>query len=383
MEITSIIKNLFLTSDNFSVTGLGTFIAKPKSATIDQKTGQITPPTKEIVFDTRPEQNDTILRDALLNAGLTEEEASMKIAKFVDDVKKALSNNDNYQIPDVGFFYKNRQGLIEFTNISNTSLLPEAAGFNSITFNKSAENKQTKNTKVKKEKVPKVKKTKEPKIPKEKRVKTPKEKAAIKPKVKKEKTLKEKTNKTAIAPKVKKEKTPEEKAKSKKLTRNFLFIVPTVIIIALLAVFYKPILNEGKKLFSSNKDTTIDQINTPIIDATTNDTNNSNLNNQLGNDDEYKKILNSNITNTAEVNLGADYKKFYIIVGSFSTNQNAEQYAKQLRNLGYSPVIIDGTDQRYYRVALGSYDTANNLINDYTDFSNKYGKELWVLINKQ
>lgn len=366
MEITSIIKNLFLTSDNFSVTGLGTFIAKPKSATIDQKTGEITPPTKEIVFDTRPEQNDTILRDALLDAGVSEEEASMKIAEFVDNVKKALSNNDNYQIPDVGFFYKNRQGLIEFSNITTTSLLPEAAGFNSITLNKSVENKQTKTTKVTKEKEPKVKKTKEPKKLKEKTVKTPKEKV----------------EKLAKQPKVKREKTPEEKEKSKKSTRNLLFIIPILIIIALLAVFYKPIINEGKKLFSLNNDSTVEQINNPITDSNTNDTNNSNLNNQLGNDNEYKKILNSNITNTAEVNLGATYKKFYIIVGSFSTNQNAEQYAKQLRNLGYSPVIIDGADQRYYRVALGSYDSADKLIKDYTDFSNKYGKELWVLINK-
>ncbi len=369
MKITNLIKPLFLTNDKFSITGLGTFITKPKSAIIDKKNGQITPPTKDVIFDTKAEQNDTVLRDMLLNSGLSEEQASIEIAKFVDEVKKALNNNDNYQLSDIGFFYKNNQGNIDFSTSTATSLLPEAAGFNNIPLQSIDKKQITPTTKTRKQ--PKTKSVKTPKVKKEKKEKV---KSTKTPKIKKEKVTK---TKQAKQPKVK---TATQKEKSKKLVRSFLIIIPIVIILGLLAVFYKPIFNQGKKLISSSKDSTENISNNNTITNVSADTN---LNNQLGNDAQYKKLLNSNITNTAEVNLGKKYKEFYIIVGSFSTVKNAEQYSKQLRNRGYSPLIIDGTGQRYFRVALGSYDNADKLIKDYTSFSKKYGKELWILVNKK
>lgn len=422
VKINSLLKSLLLTNDKFSVTGLGTFISTPKSAIINKATREITPPTKAISFETQIKQDDTILRDALLSKGLSEEEASLEIAKFVEDVKKALSNNDNFQIPEIGFFFRNKDGKIEFSDKATISLIPEATGFSKISIKKQTGNNKTglntanedivpdktdenkniskkekrrieqeKKQKLKEEK--KLKKEQEKRLKKEQKLKskadknTPdKPKEIIKAeKIKKEKSKADKPKTIVKDKKVKKEKskkvkTPEQKAKSKKLTRSLLIIIPLIAILGAGGYFHKQIIEQAKELFTKVQDTT--KTNDIIVDDNFVDTNNSDVTNLLGNDEEYKKLLNSDITNTAEVNLGQDYKKFYIIAGSFSTNKNAKQYAKQLQNFGYSPIIIDGTGHNYYRVALGAYDKTENLKTDYNKFTNKYKKELWVLINK-
>ncbi|MEA3451022.1 MAG: SPOR domain-containing protein [Bacteroidota bacterium] len=405
MKIISLIKTLLLTNDKFSITGLGTFISTPKSAIINKATREITPPTKGITFDTDVEQKDTIIRDALLSKGLSKEDASLEIAKFVDDVKKALSNNDNYQIPELGFFFKNREGKIEFSDRATISLIPEATGFSKISIKKQAGNNKsdlnTSNEDIVPEKIDKKKnisKKEKRRIEQEKKQKLKEERKLKKEqekRLKKEQKLKSKANKNtpdkhkAIVKdkKVKKEKTktaktPEQKAKSKKFARSLLVIIPIIVLLGAVGYFHKPIIKQAKDLIAKVKDTTKTNDNI-VIDDSLVDTSNANVTDLLGNDDEYKKLLNSGITNTADVNLGENYKKFYIIAGSFSTNQNAQQYAKQLQNFGYSPVIIDGTGQNYYRVALGAYNKADNLKTDYTNFTNKYKKELWVLINKE
>jgi len=405
VKINSLLKTLLLTNDKFSVTGLGTFVSTPKSAIINKATREISPPTKGISFDTELKQNDTILRDALLSKGLSEEEASLEIAKFVEDVKKALNNNDNYQIPELGFFFKNREGKVEFSDKATISLIPEATGFSKISIKKQTGNNNTelnnsnedivpektdKNKKISKKEKRRIEQQQKQKLKEEKKLKKEQEK-----KLKKEQKLKAKADKNipdkpkekikeekVKKEKVKKIKTPEQKAKKKKLTRSLLIIIPIIAILGTGGYFHKQIIEQAKELFAKVQDTTKTN-NVIIVDDNFVDTNNADVTDLLGNDEEYKKLLNSNITNTAEVNLGQDYKKFYIIAGSFSTNKNAKQYAKQLQNFGYSPVIIDGTGQNYYRVALGAYDKTEDLETDYNNFTNKYKKDLWVLINKE
>lgn len=358
MKTHTLIKKLLITEEKVTIPGYGSFIAKHKSAEIDDKTGEIKPPTKEITFDANQKEDDGLLRGALVASGITEEEASKELIYFKNTIETKLSSNEKFEIDDIGFLTKDKKGTILFTQTENTSLLPENVGLASIQFGSDEINKVTK------------------------------------------------INTTQKPPKEKKEKKEKNKTKSKKIVKSLLVALPIVAIIALLAIFHKPIIEKGKQIFAGTKDTTevIDDSNNVIADNNNNsdnnnvdntndnsnidntndnnvdNTNDNNLENELGNDDEYRKLLDAKISNTADVNLGNSFKKFYIIVGSFSMKENATKYKNELTNQGYDVTIINGTE--FFRVAIGGYDKADNLIAEYSKIKNKYGNGIWILINR-
>ncbi|MBN2891778.1 MAG: SPOR domain-containing protein [Bacteroidales bacterium] len=354
MKIQSLIKALLISNEQLVIPNFGSFVSKHKSAEIDEKTGEITPPTKEIVFDQTLTLDDGTLRGELIGQGLTLEEANKEIDFLVKSINDKLESKTNYEIPELGFLSKNDKGEIFFTTTAKESLLPGNIGLSSISFNQADLNKVT----VTKEK---------PKKEKTKSEKKDKEITAI------EKPKKEKT-----------EKPKKDKQKSKKAVKALLIILPIVAILVLGWIFKDPIIEKGKEIFASNKDTTntenIVNIDTNKVVNNNNNSNNSNIDNELGNDEEYRKLLDSKISSTADVFLGNSFKKFYIIVGSFSMKDNANKYKNELKNQGYDATVINGSE--FYRVAIGGYDTADSLIEDYNKIKNKHGDNIWILINR-
>jgi CCDC81-like prokaryotic HU domain 1/SPOR domain len=341
VKIQTLIKSLLISNDKLSIPELGSFVSKHKSAEIDDKTGDITPPTKEISFDETLKDDDGLLFNALLGHKLTEEEARKELELLKITILKTTTSKEKYKITGFGFLIKNDKGELVFKTTATDSLLPENVGLSPVSFNPDELNK----------------------------IKTTKEKT------KKEKVKKEKI-KTTKPPKVKTEK---DKQKSKKVMKGFLIAVPIIAIIVLLGLFHKPIIEKGKELFSNLKDTTTTQ---DIVDVDTTEIINNNNNNtpdELGNDKEYLKLLNSKITNTADINLGTEYKKFYIIVGSFSMKENANKYKDELRGQNYDASVISGD---HFRVAIGGFNTADNLIAEYNKIKSKYGENVWILINR-
>ena len=48
-------------------------------------------------------------------------------------------------------------------------------------------------------------------------------------------------------------------------------------------------------------------------------------------------------------------KKFFVIVGSFRSNENASRFKKELADQGFKPIILL-SETGYYRVCIDSYD---------------------------
>lgn len=339
MKIQTLIKSLLIANDKLSIPELGNFVSKNKSAEIDEKTGSITPPTKEISFDETQKNDDGVLYNALIAHKRTKEEAKKELEYLKTTILKKTKSKGKYEIPELGFFINNDKGELIFKTTSTDSLLPENIGLTSVNFNSNELNKN---------------------------------------KTTKEKTKKQKTT-SSQPPKTKKAK---DKQKSKKVMKGFLIALPIIAIIALLGIFHKPIIEKGKELFSSTKDTTethnIANVDTSKIKNVNNNVDN-NTPDELGNDKEYLKLLNSKITNTADINLGTEYKKFYIIVGSFSMKENANKYKNELKAQNYDASVISGD---HFRVAIGGYNTADNLIAKYNSIKSKYGNNVWILINR-
>jgi len=363
VKIHSIFKQTIINYDKFSIPEFGSVITNYKSAEIDLKSGIVHPPTKDIKFDVSQSQDDLILITELVKSGFTLEEANTEVLNFVNSIKDSLAKKEKYQIEDLGYFVQNDKSVIEFVATCKQSLLAENIGLSSIeTETKSItvikEQKQPIN--VQKEKVVETKEVKETTVVKETKV-IQKEKVAV--------------------VKQPKEKKVRDKEKTKKVLRLMLFVIPILAIIVLLGIFHKPIIEKAKNIFSKKSEIVKKDDNNKVIDKDTSGINNKvDITNELGNDEEYRKVLDAKLKNTAEVNLGKDFQKFYIIVGSYSKQENAIKYQNELKSNGYSAIIIEKNG--YIRVAISGYDKADALISDFSTFKSKFGKDIWVLINR-
>jgi cell division protein FtsN len=79
-----------------------------------------------------------------------------------------------------------------------------------------------------------------------------------------------------------------------------------------------------------------------------------------------------------EPTIGYNNDRYYMIVGSFFSEQLANKYANKMLTLGYSPLVIYSPSKHYYRVAAQSYNDYNTAINDINVFRNNVSPRAWV-----
>ena len=68
---------------------------------------------------------------------------------------------------------------------------------------------------------------------------------------------------------------------------------------------------------------------------------------------------------------------YYMIVGCFTVQENANSYASKLRTMGYDSQIIQGRDN-FQMVAAKSYDNLQAGIADIDKFRNELTPNAWV-----
>lgn len=334
MKPIEILRATIITKESVNLPGLGTFFKRFVEAKYDKESKQFVPPHFEIYFDINANSNDTNYNQALFANGYKTEEIADIIAKLIDDIKK-LSLDEKYEISDVGFFINSNSGIIfKSNNLYSTEL--NNFGFKTLNLN---EVKSIKNEEIKEpvivinensaEKISKNTKTKSPRINKSKSV----------------------------------------------LKFNWMYLVVPLILIAIFSLIY---FTNSYKFIKNISFSQKNKKNSKLL--VDKDTIKNVINEEFNLDEDIKKIVNSKIKNTANVYLGQQYKKFYIVCNSFENKQNAENYAFQLRQKGYNTEIVNGN--KYYRVVIGGYNDVDLLLKEYTHFQQKQGNDIWILINK-
>ena len=71
---------------------------------------------------------------------------------------------------------------------------------------------------------------------------------------------------------------------------------------------------------------------------------------------------------------------YYMIVGCFSVQSNADKYAEKLRGMGYTPQILKGGNLQM--VAAKSYDNYRDGVADLDKFRNEVSPNAWVYLRK-
>jgi cell division protein FtsN len=77
----------------------------------------------------------------------------------------------------------------------------------------------------------------------------------------------------------------------------------------------------------------------------------------------------------------AESGRYYMIVGCFTVQNNADRFVEKLRGMGYSPQILTGNGN-FQMVAAQSYNSYRESVADIDKFRNEVTPNAWVYMQK-
>ena len=126
------IEELLYLHDCVIVPGFGGFICDYTSATINEKTGMIVPPAKQVVFNKHLKQNDGLLIDWIARKEQIDyEKAQRRLALFCEEIKVRLNQKQKIDFGTIGIFSVDRRFNVLFES-KNHNFLPDVIGMESL-----------------------------------------------------------------------------------------------------------------------------------------------------------------------------------------------------------------------------------------------------------
>lgn len=311
---------------------------------------------------------------------LTKAEATNKVKEYVDSLKERLGKGVQVELPNLGYFYQDSRGTIQF------QLDLTGSGFTPII---KEEEKAPITETVHKENAP-IEVKVEPK--QEIEVIAPVEPASISvtdetPQKEKEQPLKQKviekkaavkasspTKKTEIkATKSVPTPTPmaqatNKKSSSSKSSKNYWLLLIGLIAILLVLIWqYDNIV----KVFNNNGPSKAIIDSTPAIaDSLSTDSTKSKMDTSIAPTKQTAPVYVKPIIDKPE-------NKFLVVVGSFSRKQNAENQLKKLSEQGYQPIIIVRSNGMY-SVVISGHTTKEEAKLSLESYNKKNG-DGWIM----
>lgn len=126
------ISDLLFLHDCVIIPDFGGFICNYKSAYIDENSGLICPPTKDILFNRNLTHNDGLLVNWIAcKENLTYDKALNQLTLFCEDLKIRLNQKQRVAFGDIGVFFTDRRFNIIFEQGKN-NFFAEAYGMEAI-----------------------------------------------------------------------------------------------------------------------------------------------------------------------------------------------------------------------------------------------------------
>lgn len=97
-------------------------------------------------------------------------------------------------------------------------------------------------------------------------------------------------------------------------------------------------------------------------------------------EEEILEPLPPQATVSAPVKKGYGTDKYYMIVGSFQSENFANRYAEKIRQMGYTSQVLQSSDG-YFRVSAKSYSNYRTGVNEIEDFRNSVTANAWLHIH--
>ena len=135
------ISELLFLHDCVIVPEFGGFVGNRQSAKLNKTTGALTPPSKQILFNTNLKTNDGLLISHIANQEeITQDIAKQNVTLFSDESNVKLNTSKVLRIEKIGLFTVGREGNTIFLQDSSTNYSLDAFGMKP-TYNKSVERK--------------------------------------------------------------------------------------------------------------------------------------------------------------------------------------------------------------------------------------------------
>jgi nucleoid DNA-binding protein len=352
MNLGKYIRQLLPEHETVIIPGFGAFISEYKPAQIDEGTGEINPPSKEISFTAKIKNNDGLLVGFIAQSKqIPVQEALGNIENERDEILYKLDKGEKVILEGTGILTYNENREIQFEPAKEVKLLPDAFGLDSISLK--AEPEEVPEEKTEDIAAAGISKDEE-----------------VLPEDKTEKSEAEKEPEPFVA--FKPAETQSEQT-SKKKKRGWMWFLLLLIPIIAAGIF---ILQKEKeeppkqveiKIESLQKEEQPVQIADTII-ADSIITQQADTIKTVGTMFNYPDYIEPDTT------------KSYLIGGSFEDAENAEKYLQRMKKESYSPFHL-GKQGSFFLVGLEIHDNEIEAYGAQYNFLDKYPDSgVWVFI---
>ena len=373
MKLEKYVKQLLQENEIVIIPGFGAFISEYLPAVVNDASGEILPPSSKLVFNPKIKNNDGLLVGQVAEATRsTHFEALQKIEKERDNILYQLDKGEKVELEGLGILGYNADKEIVLVSEEDKNLSLETFGLETTLILEPIEEKTGENIQEPdKEPVVEAEETEQTNTPEQEEVltKEPREEEETKKpepvtENKEENRVQEETQTPG----------PEEKKKRK---AGWIWIL--VILIPLLAVSVFIFMKNTKTgtpdnvaqqpVFTETPPKTFIAADSTVADSTLTDSTDREIQDTTINNMEAEP------SQTQEMVEG----KFYLVGGSFKSEENAETYLQSLKEKGFDPFHL-GKYGNFYIVGLGSYNTENEAFSAKREYlENNPGSGVWIL----
>ncbi len=363
------IYTLLLQNEIVIIPGLGAFVSEYRPAEISDDSDKIKPPSKTVSFNPLLKNNDGLLVGQIAEKlHISHFEALVRIEKEREDILFKLDKGDKVELERVGTLSYNEQGKIDFLASEEENMLLDSFGLEPMSISD-----------PKPEEVPveEQEPESEPEI-----TETEKPEEAIQQAPQKEESVQEETETGEEPPTQKPQVTaPSEEKEEKKKSKAWLLLLIFIPLIAVTVFVFTKGFNDD----SEDKEATITPVPTeeqPLaqepatVDTFASDSTSitTTIEDTTLTIDSIKNIPEPVETLPQEQNL----VRYYLVGGSFSVKENADNYLFELQQKGYEAFHV-GKKGRFFIVGIASYNSFSEADSAKTKYmKDNPGSEVWV-----
>lgn len=133
VDITAFVRELLFGHDCVIVPGFGGFIGNYTPASIDSNTGTFYPPIKQISFNRNLNHNDGLLIGRMTaSSEMNYGDARDLVEKFVSDLRRKLQKGEKVVFDNIGSFINNQEGNVQFEPDRSVNYHLDSYGLNSF-----------------------------------------------------------------------------------------------------------------------------------------------------------------------------------------------------------------------------------------------------------
>ena len=377
MQIENYIQQLLFEHNCVVIPDFGGFIAEFKSVEIHPITHRFTPPIKRIAFNEQLKVNDGLLSNTISREeGISMNEALEQIRIFVVNVREELRKNNNYIFQEVGKLYYNVENRLEFEPDKQVNYLEDSFGFQELFF-KPIDRKLLDMT----------------------------------------------TPQRPVRPVVRKQITPTNQAQKEIPTdlpgankgaglKVVLIIIPLLLLVGAGALIVHSKNNNTSlaslSIFGGSKEEVQAPKNNEAVSMSIEDSlaaiaqadsvanYSEEVSTEIGGNSsvekeenpakqnliDKQKELSENTASDQNENIGsstAHHGRFFVIVGSFISRENAYKFRNKIGSAGTVTVLEPSPDNKFYKVAIADFENKDDAFKKKAELVSDFGSSVWIM----